>query len=78
MRRRDFLEKLGLDVSDEPDVINAQCMYCRYEDGEFEKDVKQYEYINGTLIMGQKIFYPDEIKYLEIDGRTLVGEKEKK
>lgn len=57
--------------------INPLCEYCVHKYGEFEKDAKQYEYINGTLKMGQKIFYPGDIAYLEIDGRILVGEKEK-
>lgn len=58
-------------------VINPRCEYCAMEYGEFEKDVKQYEYINGTLKVGQKIFYPHDIEYLEIDGRILVGETQK-
>lgn len=55
-------------------IVNGQCIYCQYENGEFEKTVKNYEYINGELKIGNKKYTYHDIIYLEIDGRVLIEE----
>lgn len=55
------------------EVVNPQCIYCGYDVGEFEKTVKRYEYINGSLTVAGKTYFQNEIDYLEIDGRVLVA-----
>ena len=50
-------------------AINPKCIYCEYVDGEFEKEVKSYEYHNGDLKIGRKKYNSFDILYLEIDGR---------
>ena len=53
------------------DVINPTCIYCEYVHGEFEKDCKSYEYEDGALKIGRKVYRDFDISYLEIDGRVL-------
>ena len=55
-------------------VINPTCTWCGHYVGEFEKTVKRYEFENGDLKVGGSIYYLNEIEYLEIDGRILIGE----
>ncbi len=57
------------------DVVNPLCEYCEYKSGEFEKTVKQYEYFDGRLKVGNKVFEENEIDFLEIDGRVLIDEE---
>ena len=58
------------------DCVNPVCVYCTYKSGEFEKNVKQYEYFDGRLKVGNKVFEENEIDFLEIDGRVLIDEEE--
>lgn len=60
----------------DPMMVNPQCIYCKYKSGEFEKTVKKYEYYDGVLTVAGDTFYSDEIDYLEIDGRVLIGPQE--
>ena len=57
------------------ELANPRCVFCKYRSGEFEKSVKRYEYCDGTLKIGNDIYYEHDIDYLEIDGRLLVGEE---
>lgn len=57
-------------------VLNPQCVYCKYQSGEFEKTVKRYKYEDGILTVARNTYLEHEIDYLEIDGRTLVKSKE--
>lgn len=61
-----------LDKSGETKVINPICVYCKYETGEFEKTVKQYEYSEGNLFIRGEKYTKHDILYLEIDDRVLV------
>lgn len=61
-------------TDEELKVVNPTCIYCKYYEGEFEKEVKSYEYDeDGDLTIGRKKYYDFDIDYLEIDGRVLKG-----
>ncbi len=59
--------------NEDPKVFNPTCVYCRYEIGEFEKTVRNYEYEYGRLTIGNRVYEEAEIKYLEIDGRKIAN-----
>lgn len=84
--RKRHSEYWWCDTDDECDVcaytkpegstcFNPTCIYCEDVCGEFEKEVKSYEYHDGDLKIGRKVYYAHDITYLEIDGRVLVGAK---
>ena len=54
-------------------LANPICKYCEVLRGEFEKNVKRYEYKNGCLLISGMKLFEDDIDYLEIDGRVLVA-----
>lgn len=54
-------------------LSNPTCIYCSHKYGEFAKYVKNYSYDSRGLIIGREHYDLGEIKYLEIDGRILIG-----
>ena len=54
-------------------AVNPICVHCEFWSGEFEKDLKQYEY-DGDLKVGRKLYRGWDIDYLETDGRILKDE----
>ena len=58
------------------EIINPRCIYCVVRHGEFEKNVKNYDYFDGDLKVAGKTYEHRDIDYLEIDGRILVNNTE--
>ena len=60
--------------------INAKCKHACRIVGEFEKNVKRYEYEDGEdgfLRLGSgEVYNSNELVYLEIDGRIIINEGE--
>ncbi len=57
-------------------VGDPTCRWLEWVDFEFEKDVKRYEYDGLRLKLRGATHWVEDIEYLEIDGRVLVGTKE--
>lgn len=59
----------------DPNNLFPLCDHVQYQNGEFEKTVRRYEYTpESGLYFSEKEYYnASDIDYLEIDGRILVG-----
>lgn len=58
------------------EIVNPRCIYCKFHYGEFEKNVKNYDYFDGDLKVAGKTYEYRDIDYLEIDGRVLINDTE--
>lgn len=58
-----------------PIVFNPPCANLTIKKGEFATTVKRYSWEDDTLIVGKRVLDKNDIDYLEIDGRVLIGKE---
>ena len=60
----------------EAELVNPRCEHFYLMRGEFEKNVKNYDYFDGDLKVAGNTYEYRDIDYLEIDGRVLRDDTE--